>query len=61
MDNIKGIATGKKISYNADAAYGIVNAFNLDYTNCSSKSFTKIEIDRSSPDNPLAIITIKEV
>ena len=59
MDKIKGVPTGKKIAYSADAAYGIVNSFDLDYTNCSSKSFTAIEIDSSDPDNPIAIITIK--
>lgn len=59
-DKIKGGVTGKKIAYNADAAYAIATAFQLDYTKHSSKSFDKIEIDNSDPDNPLAIITIKQ-
>ena len=61
MDKIKGIPTGKKIAYSADAAYCIANSFDLDYTKCSSKSFDKIEIDNSDPGNPTAIITIKAV
>jgi len=61
MDTIKGDVTGKKIAYNADAAYVIANSYGLDYTKCSSKSFSKIEIDNSAPDNPIAIITIKAV
>lgn len=52
---------GRKISYSATAAYAIVTSFELDYANCSSKSFTKISIDSSDPENPLAIITIKEI
>lgn len=59
MDTIKGVATGKKIAYNADAAYIIASNCGLDYTQCSSKSFNRIEIDNTDPENPLAIITIK--
>ena len=59
-NTIQGGVTGKKISYNADAAYGITNSFNLDYKNRSSYSFDKIDIDHSDPDTPIAIITIKE-
>ena len=59
-NTIQGGVTGKKISYNADAAYGITNSFNLDYKNRSSYSFDKIDIDYSDPDSPIAIITIKE-
>lgn len=61
MDTIKGVATGKKIAYNADAAYIIASKYGLDYTKCSSKSFNNIEIDNTDPENPLAIITIKAV
>ena len=52
---------GRKIAYSASAAYAIVTSFELDYSNCSSKSFSKISIDNSDPENPLAIITITEV
>lgn len=61
MDTIKGVATGKKIAYNSDAAYIIASNYGLDYTKCSSKSFNNIEIDNTDPENPLAIITIKAV
>ena len=61
MDTIKGNVTGKKITYNRDAAYIIANGYSLDYTRCSSKSFDKIEIDSTAPDNPVAILTIKAV
>ena len=61
MDTIKGVATGKKIAYNADAACIIASKYGLDYTKCSSKSFNNIEIDNTDPENPLAIITIKAV
>lgn len=60
-DTIKKTITGKKISYNADAAYGIATGFNLDYSKNSSKSFDNIEIDYSNPDNPIAVITIRAV
>ena len=60
-DNIKETVTGKKIAYNADAAYVVANSFNLDYSKSSSKSFDKIEIDRSNPDNPIAVIQIMAV
>lgn len=53
-------ASGRKIAYNSSAAQAIVTSFELDYSNCSSKSFTKISIDSSDPENPLAIITITE-
>ena len=61
MDTIKGNVTGNKITYNRDAAYIIANGYSLDYTRCSSKSFDKIEIDSTAPDNPVAILTIKAV
>ena len=57
----KDTIKGKKISYNADAAYGIATGFNLDYRKNSSKSFDNIEIDYSNPDNPIAVITIRAV
>ena len=57
-DTVKDAVTGKKISYNADAAYGIVTAFGLDYKGRSSRSFDKIEIDNTDPNNPVAVITI---
>lgn len=60
-DTIKDVITGKKISYNADAAYGIATSFGLDYSNKSSMSFDNIEVDDSDPDNPIAVITIKAV
>ena len=60
-DTIKKTITGKKISYNADAAYGIATGFILDYRKNSSKRFDNIEIDYSNPDNPIAVITIRAV
>ena len=60
-NTIQGGVTGKKISYNADAAHGIATGFNLDYSKKSSISFDKIEIDSSDAENPIAVITIKEV
>ena len=58
FDTIKETSTGRKIAYNADAVLGIVKGFQLDYSKCSSKSFDKIEIDSSDPDNPIAVIKI---
>ena len=55
-NTIQGGVTGKKISYNADAAYGIATGFNLDYSKKSSISFDKIEIDSSDAENPIAVI-----
>lgn len=60
-DTIKGGITGKKISYSSDAAYGIAHTFELDFSKRSSMSFKDIEIDDTDPDNPAAVIKIKEV
>lgn len=59
MDTIKGVPTGKKQAYSADAAYIIATSYGLDYTKYSSKSFGSISIDDTDPTSPVAVIIIK--
>lgn len=41
--NLSG--TGKKIAYNADLVQIITKAYNLDFTSCTSRSFSDITFD----------------
>lgn len=51
--NLKGLE--KKISYNASLVKLLTEAFNLDFSNRTSWSFSIITIDKSS-DNAVAIV-----
>ena len=59
--NLK-LSKGIKTAYHAEAAATIVNTFNLDYDNgTTSRTFKNIDIDTTDPNNPIAVIKIKEV
>ena len=55
--SINGDPGESRICYRTDVVKAIVKDFNLNYDNCTSRSFSKIEIDKSS-EFPVAIITI---
>lgn len=50
--------TDRKTCYNAKAVKEITKAFNLDYSNCSSKSFSDIVFDEVN-GTPVAIINLR--
>ena len=45
----------KKISYSAELVHFLIEAFNLDYSNCVSKSYGDI-VFNNDPNSPMAIL-----